>query len=54
MAVAVQVLGALLLVAAVALWSWPVALGLAGVLLIAGGMVVEFHDASGAVEEWPR
>ena len=40
-AVFAQALGAVLLLAAVAIWSWPVALGLAGVFLMAAGTLAE-------------
>jgi len=46
-AVLMQMLGAVLLVAAVAVWSWPMALGLAGALLIVGGAVAEWSGPVG-------
>jgi hypothetical protein len=47
MAVLAQALGAVLLVAAVAVWSWPVALGVAGVLLILAGALAEASRSPG-------
>lgn len=43
-AVLAQLVGAVLLVLAVGLlWSWPVALAVAGALLIVGGLVAEMN-----------